>query len=67
MICVSSKWRLFAYSYDFSLSPSLSQLPFLDAKHDYVWGKLQIDDVVSAPPTALRPLLTSARPIEMLM
>ncbi|PCH36064.1 hypothetical protein WOLCODRAFT_166656 [Wolfiporia cocos MD-104 SS10] len=29
----------------YDLVIELSQLPYLDAKHDYVWGNLQIDDV----------------------
>lgn len=34
----------------YDLVIELSQLPYLDAKHDYVWGPFQINDVV-------RPLL----------
>ena len=30
----------------YDLVIELSQLPYLDAKHDYVWGSLQINDVV---------------------
>lgn len=30
----------------YDLVIELSQLPYLDAKHDYVWGHLQINDVV---------------------
>ena len=31
----------------YDLVIELSQLPYLDAKHDYVWGSYQISDVVS--------------------
>lgn len=31
----------------YDLAIELSQLPYLDAKHDYIWGALQINDVVS--------------------
>ncbi len=30
----------------YDLVIELSQLPYLDAKHDYIWGVLQISDVV---------------------
>lgn len=31
----------------YDLVIDLAQLPYLDAKHDYFWGSLQISDVVS--------------------
>jgi chloride channel 3/4/5 len=33
----------------YDLVIGLNQLPFLDSKHEYLWGNLQIDDVVSLP------------------
>ena len=35
----------------YDLVIDLSQLPYLDAKHEYIWGAHQINDVVS-PRTA---------------
>ena len=35
----------------YDLVIELSQLPYLDAKHDYVWGSLQISDVVRFCPS----------------
>ena len=31
----------------YDLVIELNQLPYLDAKHEYVWGDLEINDVVS--------------------
>ncbi len=31
----------------YDLVIELSQLPYLDAKHDYIWGAHQMSDVVS--------------------
>lgn len=31
----------------YDLVIELNQLPYLDSKHEYLWGKLQINDVVS--------------------
>jgi chloride channel 3/4/5 len=42
---------------DYILFPSLQQLPYLDTKHEYLWGNLQISDVVSPH---LQLLLSSA-------
>ncbi|KAG5639397.1 hypothetical protein H0H81_002929 [Sphagnurus paluster] len=30
----------------YDLVIELNQLPYLDSKHEYLWGNLQIDDVV---------------------
>lgn len=46
----------------YDLVIELSQLPYLDAKHEYVWGSLQISDVVrpslAAPSRAVFKALT---------
>jgi chloride channel 3/4/5 len=31
----------------YDLVIELSQLPYLDSKHEYLWGSLQVNDVVS--------------------
>lgn len=37
----------------------MSQLPYLDAKHDYIWVEHQMSDVVSGfPPSSMRKYLT---------
>ncbi|KAL1945794.1 hypothetical protein VTO73DRAFT_1796 [Trametes versicolor] len=38
----------------YDLVIELSQLPYLDAKHDYVWGSLQINDVTDRDVEVLR-------------
>lgn len=38
----------------YDLVIDLSQLPYLDAKHEYVWGKLQIDDVTDRDVDVIR-------------
>jgi hypothetical protein len=32
----------------YDLVIELNQLPYLDSKHEYLWGNLQINDVVSS-------------------
>ncbi|KAI0929941.1 hypothetical protein AcV5_006776 [Taiwanofungus camphoratus] len=38
----------------YDLVIELSQLPYLDAKHDYLWGSLQIDDVTDRDVDVIR-------------
>ncbi|KAF9815592.1 hypothetical protein IEO21_04513 [Rhodonia placenta] len=38
----------------YDLVIDLSQLPYLDAKHEYIWGKLQIDDVTDRDVDVIR-------------
>ncbi|KZT71831.1 hypothetical protein DAEQUDRAFT_749819 [Daedalea quercina L-15889] len=38
----------------YDLCIDLSQLPYLDAKHDYVWARLQIDDVTDRDVDVIR-------------
>jgi len=37
----------------YDLVIELNQLPYLDSKHEYLWGSLQINDVVSSVPTTV--------------
>lgn len=49
----------------YDLVIDLSQLPFLDTKTEYLWGHLQINDVVSTPVVCYQYIgLSGARPNE---
>lgn len=37
----------------YDLVIELNQLPYLDSKHEYLWGSLQINDVVRLSPSLL--------------
>jgi chloride channel 3/4/5 len=37
----------------YDLVIELQQLPYLDYKHEYTWGQLQISDIVSLPAPSL--------------
>ena len=43
----------------YDLVIELNQLPYLDSKHEYLWGNLQINDVVSSSrPQRIQPQIS---------
>jgi chloride channel 3/4/5 len=43
----------------YDLVIELNQLPYLDYKHEYLWGNLQISDVVSLDPSSAKHALVT--------
>jgi chloride channel 3/4/5 len=44
----------------YDLVIELNQLPYLDTKHEYLWGTLQISDVVRSASSEWPPLIASS-------